>query len=336
MDLDGARYGSERDGLLCGYVFAPCQPGRAIDADQAAAILATHAAEAGDDFLWLHFNLANQASERWLAQRLSLPEGYHSLLHHETSTRLEANGDWLIAVVNDVGIYGTDASTVSTMTLCVARRILVSARHTPLRSIERLRESVKAGECFESAVELLAHLLNDQAEVLAQIVRDATAQIDRIEDRMMAGHIAASRPKLGALRRMLVRLQRLLSPEPAALFRLLNKPPAWIAASDLQKLRESAEELGSALTDSMALVDRARLLQEELLAVVNERTGKTLFILTVVTVVTLPMTIIPGLFGMNVGGVPLQGTAGFWAVLAIAISFAGLGVFLVLRGTRES
>jgi hypothetical protein len=35
---------------------------------------------------------------------------------------------------------------------------------------------------------------------------------------------------------MLVRLQRLLSPEPAALFRLLNKPPSWIAAADLQSL----------------------------------------------------------------------------------------------------
>jgi zinc transporter len=56
--------------------------------------------------------------------------------------------------------------------------------------------------------------------------------------------------KLGAIRRMLVTLQRLLAP-PAALFRLLNRPPVWIGSDDVQALRESAEEL--------AVADRAAL-----------------------------------------------------------------------------
>ena len=54
---------------------------------------------------------------------------------------------------------------------------------------------------------------------------------------------------LGALRRVLVRLQRVLAPEPAALFRLLNRPPAWVAESDLQELRQSTEEFSAVLND---------------------------------------------------------------------------------------
>ena len=72
------------------------------------------------------------------------------------------------------------------------------------------------------------------------------------------------------------------------------------------ELRQSAEELSAAVADSVALVERVRLLQEELTAHVNEQTNRTLFVLTVVTVLTLPMVIIPGLFGMNVGGVPFS------------------------------
>ncbi len=144
--------------------------------------------------------------------------------------------------------------------------------------------------------------------MLVHIVRDATAQVDIIEDRMIGHTVMSGRSKLGSLRRTLVRLQRLLAPEPAALFRLLNRPPTWMGADDVTDLRQSAEELAAAVADSAALGERVRLLQEELVALVNEQTSRTLFVLTIVTVVALPLTIIPGFFGMNVGGVPLAQT----------------------------
>src|SRR5262249_4771397 len=134
---------------------------------------------------------------------------------------------------------------------------------------------------------------------------DATSQVDAIEDRII-GHQPTSRARLGALRRVLVRLQRLLAPEPAALFRLLNRPPSWLREDDLGDLRQSAEELTAAVSDSTAVVERIRLLQEELTAQLNEQTNRTLFILTIVTVLALPMTIVPGFFGMNVDGVPFK------------------------------
>lgn len=104
-------------------------------------------------------------------------------------------------------------------------RIVISARLRPLRSVDRLRGSVKVGHSFRSSAELLAHLLQDQASVLGDIVRDSSARIDLIEDKLLANRIPLGRRELAALRRTLVRLQRLLAPEPAALFRLLNRPP---------------------------------------------------------------------------------------------------------------
>ena len=228
--------------------------------------------------------------------------------------------------------FALEASTASTVTLYVDRRMLVSARTTPLKAVDRLRAAVKAGEPFRSPCELLAHLLRDQAEVLVHIVRDATRQVDVIEDDLMLHRAATHRPKLGALRRTLVRLQRLLAPEPAALFRLLNRPPAWVSGDDASELRQSAEELSAAVADSVALVERVRLLQEELTAHVNEQTNRTLFVLTAVTVLTLPMVIIPGLFGMNVGGVPFKDhPSGFWAVAGIVVVLVVSGAIAAFR-----
>jgi len=171
--------------------------------------------------------------------------------------------------------------------------------------------------------------------VLVEIVRDATSRVDAIEDRVRA-HPFASRAELGAMRRMLVRLQRLLAPEPAALFRLLTRPPMWLAQEDVTDLRQSAEEFAAAVADSVALVERMRLLQEELIAMTNEQTNNTLFVLTAVTVLALPLTIVPGMFGMNVAGIPFsQHASGFWMIVLTitgAVSAAGALAWSHYRG----
>lgn len=145
--------------------------------------------------------------------------------------------------------------------------------------------------------------------------------VDEIEDKVLTNRISVSRAELGALRRVLVRLQRLLAPEPAALFRLLARPPGWIGAEDVQDLRESAEEFSVVVTDSAA---------------VSERTGRTLFVLTIVTVLALPINLLSGLFGMNVGGIPFADDGGgFWTVVATLIAFTAAVGYLALRKFRE-
>jgi zinc transporter len=328
-----ATYGSDQAGMVCAYAFARGGPGRAIDFHEAAAQLQSPPGERAE-FLWLHFSLANAASGRWLRQHARLPESFFDL-PGGSSTRLEVADDALTGVLNDVQFFAAEASAASTMTLHVGPSLLVTARTTALRAVDRLRAAVKAGEAFASPADLLAHLLRDQAEVLVDIVRDATRQVDAIEDRIIGGQ-RGSRSQLGLIRRVLVRLQRLLAPEPAALFRLLNKPPAWLTENDLGELRNSAEEMAAAVADAVALGERVRLLQEELTAILSERTNETLFILTVVTVLALPLTIIPGLFGMNVGGVPFADRAGgFWLVVLLVAAIVATGATITARMRRD-
>jgi len=115
---------------------------------------------------------------------------------------------------------------------------------------------------------------------------------------------------------MLVRFQRLLAPEPAALFRLLRRPPSWISEPDLEDLRQSAEEFSRAVADCLALAERIRLVQEELAALANEKTNESLFLLTFVTVLAIPFNVVGAMFGMNVAGIPFaHAPNAFWGVV---------------------
>jgi zinc transporter len=332
LDTVDTSFGSDRNGLVWGYVFRPGRLPAPVEADGAGQLLARP-----DDqqwFLWLHFSLSNAATERWLRHHAGLPESFLTGLRESgASTRLEQDGSALIAVIHDVLFdFGFDAADVATAFLCVGPRMLVSARPRPLRSLDRLRGAVKAGRMFDSPVDLLAHLLQEQANVLVEIVRKSTERVDAIEDALLANRISFSRAELSALRRMLVRLQRLLAPEPAALFRLLGRPPGWIAEPQLQNLRQSAEEFSAVVTDCAALGERIRLVQEELAARIGEQSNRILFFLTLVTVLAVPFNLIGGMFGMNVDGIPLAGHPhGFAIIVAGVAACTAVAAWLALR-----
>ena len=335
-------YGADSAGLICGFRFVPGAAAEEIDSAEAARWLAARGADAaphpgaGDDdrFVWLHFNLAHAAAERWLQRHADLQDTFFETLRDGLhSTRIERAEQSLVAVVNDVHFdFAFEPSDISTLWVSVDRHLVVTARHRPLRAVDQLRIACKRGQALESSIELLERLLRAQADVLVEIVRGVTQRIDLIEDELLAGRPVHKRTRLGTLRRLLVRLQRLLAPEPAALFRLLQHPPDWMDDESVQALRESSEEFSVVLHDMSSLQERFKLLLEVIAANVNEDNNRSLFVLTVVTVLALPINILAGLFGMNVGGIPLaEHPHGFWIVVGIVASFTVVAAWLSLR-----
>lgn len=341
LEAAAANYGGDEAGLICGFLFGPEGLGRPVTSAAAAEWLAaapTAPSSPSPEFAWLHFNFAHVAAERWLSRHARLPVDFFEALHDGLySTRIERAEHALVAVINDVHFdFELDASDISTLWISVDQRLVVTARRHPLRSCDNLRKAVIRGETIRSTSDLLERLMRTQADVLVGIVRSATARVDKIEDGMLAGRLNTRRARLGGLRRVLVRLQRLLAPEPAALFRLLQNPPAWMADNDVQDLRAATEEFSVVLRDMQSLQERIKLLQEEIAAIVNEDNGRSLFVLTVVTVLALPINILAGLFGMNVGGIPLaQDEHGFWVVVAIVVSFTAIAAWIALRRHRD-
>lgn len=321
-------YGGDANGLICGFRFAPSAPIEAIDTPAAQQWLAHPQAVERTGFLWLHFNLSHAGAERWLREHAAMDESFFDALHEGSrSTRIERVLDSVFAVLNDVTYdFAFEASHVATMWISARAHLVVTARRSPLRSVDRLRAAVAAGRhAIRSAATLLDHLLREQADELVRIARQASARVDEIEDRLLAGRAHKLTAELTQLRRMSVRLQRLLAPEPSALFRMLANAPGWVQEDDRQRLRQASEEFAVVMRDIAALQERTKLLQEESAARVAEQNNRSLFTLTMVTVLALPINLISGLLGMNVGGVPWrEHPAGFWIVVASIAVTTGL------------
>src|SRR3954451_7024203 len=190
----GPTSGPDHDGPIWGYHFVSNQPARSITSEAAVQFLTAPGPPPPDEFLWLHFSLSNAASEPWLRRYLTLPDTFYESLQSDVdATHLEQDGDALVARIHDVLFDFTFDVSVATTTLCVKPRVLVSAHLRPWRSIDQLRTAVQAGQVFRSPIEILARLLRDQANVLADIVRKAKKRVGPMEDQLLAKRVSVSR-----------------------------------------------------------------------------------------------------------------------------------------------
>jgi zinc transporter len=182
---------------------------------------------------------------------------------------------------------------------------------------------------------LLARLLDHQVEAITALVDRLIDEMDRAEDRVLRDHVDGRREELGRIRRLCTHLRRHFRPQRTVIQKFAVRPPHWLVEVDVERLRGIADDLGYLIDEAEHQQERAKILQEEVGSREAESTGRNLYLLTLYTVVLMPMTLISGIFGMNVGGLPgTEGGASFWWVMLL-IAGAGALTLGALRFRRR-
>ncbi|HEX6829265.1 MAG TPA: CorA family divalent cation transporter [Burkholderiales bacterium] len=312
--LRRARSGADY-GLICGYAFEPDGLARSIEPSDMPGGYDTHGT-----VTWLHLNASRGSVLRWLQEWGAVPAAAQTALRdHESRPRMEPEGEGVLVIINDF-VYSEqgDPGEVATLWAYVTPRLLVTARFHPLRTPDRLRTEVRSGLPVRSAVDLLNALLEYQLHAIEALVLDLSGRIDHIEDQILRDITIGQREELGRIRRSCAQLRRHFRPQRAAMQRLLAHAPPWIHEFDLDRLRSGSDDLAYFTDEAEHQQERAKFLQEELDSRDSQAMGRNLYMLTLYTVVFMPMTLISGIFGMNVAGLPgTEARSSFWWVMAL-------------------
>jgi zinc transporter len=317
--------------LVCGYHFTPDGPARALDS-------ITEALEAaqGDGAVWIHLNRADTRARRWIEHAGALPPEFASWIDEpDPLERFERVGDALMARFEDFVFREIpDPTEVSVLWAYIAPRMLVTVRSHALQGTDRLRQEAKGGLRAGSGMALFARILESQVIYVESMRRRMVAQVDRAEDNVLTGRLSTHREGLGGVRRTCAHLRRHFAPQRLAIGRLVSGEDISPAERDM--LASISQDLGHEMEEAGALYERAKLLQEELAARLAEETNRTLFLLTTISAVFMPMTLVTGIWGMNVAGLP--GTtheSAFWWVMALIGATGAVTVaYLVAAGRR--
>lgn len=184
-----------------------------------------------------------------------------------------------------------------------------------------------------SPADLVARLALRAADRLEPLIERMGDNLDSVEEVLMIGKRESVGGKLARLRRTLIQLRRLVSPQRDVLNTLEIEELSFLSTRDRARLREASARTARLGDELQSLSERAVLVHEQILDTRAEQMNQTMLVLAAVTVVFMPLTVISGVLGMNVSGIPFQdGPWGFWLVTAGLI---GLAIGLVLWMRRK-
>lgn len=292
---------------------------------------------AGTAPLWLHFDLVDTGAQGFLRRLPGLPApAIAALLEGDEHPHLEEAEGALFGAIPDfhAEAKGHEPDTLGMLHLALRPGLLVTARRHPLRAVRAFAEAPGAEHpALPPAPEaVLGALLRLIAEDLMRGRQALAAQLTRLEDALLRPRHIPDRGQLTALRRDVLRLARRYAPVAEMLLELREDPPAWIGAESA--FWRDARRLCQARNALESLHERARLAQDGHANRVAEETNRRLFMLSVISAAMLPASLVAGIFGMNVGGVPgVDQPWGIWLAMGLVLGSV-LGVLGVLRWLR--
>jgi len=286
------------------------------------------------DFVWVHLDLREAAAQAWLKRRPWPADVVEMVAAPIQRGRLFIASDMVYGHLRDFRAE-PDAVTLQAGSLCVvaSRRLLVTGRRIPLRSIEELRSRVEARTIRpESPFGLITEFfraLNDTGEGLLQ---KATERLSAMESKVLKRNIVGSREEILETRRESVQVARDMAYKRTAMLELARERPVLLSVEEFDRFNRQIHRYAALVEDAEEYAEHCQFLLEELRAQVEEETNRNLYILTMFSVIFLPATLIASIWGMNVGGIPFSGSPnGFWVVAGLITVIFALVAIVIFR-----
>jgi len=179
-----------------------------------------------------------------------------------------------------------------------------------------------------SPADLVARLALRAADRIEPLTERLGDRLDEVEEELVMEKLTDSRSKLAALRRTLINMRRLIWPQRDVLTTLEIEDLSFFTERDRIRLREAAQRTSRLGDEMQTLSERAGLVHEQLLDQRSEQMNRNMLILAAATVVLMPLTVISGILGMNVAGIPFADNPhAFWIVTVFLLGM-GIGIYL--------
>lgn len=217
----------------------------------------------------------------------------------------------------------------------LGERYLVTVHDGRSRSIQTLKELCQHHtRILEEGPTALMHRIVDSMVDNYQPELDGLEQeMDALEERaVIAAGENLMRPILD-VKRDLATLRRVLIPQRDAVGRLARREFPMISDEMAYRFRDVYDHLVRYSDEATMFQDRMTGILEGYLSAISNRLNVVMKVLTVMSTVFLPLTVLTGMWGMNVplphfpGGDRLQ----FWWVFAIMAVISGVMLFLFRR-----
>jgi zinc transporter len=282
-----------------------------------------------DGVLWVHLERDDPEAQRWVNEESGIdPLSCRALLAEESRPRVDDVGDCLLVVLRGVNLgVDDDPDDVSPdqdlvpIHLWVEPFRVVSLRDKGhhLIALRDIREALAKGRGPSNSGGLLVKLAEKVVKYAEPIIEELEASIDDMEDRLPELEPAVARQRLAEVRHGAIELRRYLAPQREALGHLQAEEVAWLTRKNRLHLRECADRVARYVESLDAIRGRATILHEDLTALAAEKTAQASHRFSILAAIILPPSLVAGIFGANLGGIPGAHTPWAFAILCLIV-----------------
>lgn len=262
---------------------------------------------------------------------LSGPFGIHPLavedaLHHQPRPKLDLYPEgpflvWLIPAPAD-----SEAISVKEVDFVLCDTSLVTSHFGAIEAIDEVEND--AEHLMHQGRDWVLHAIIDRlTDTLLPVADGMGDRLEEVEDRMLSKTNRKDLDELYRLRRQLLQVHRVVSPQ-RDIVRTLARERSIVSEEAFRYFDDVVDHLSHAEEALETYRDIGSAVMDIYLSAQSNRLNEVMKVLTVVTVLIGAATLISGIYGMNLlGGMwpPPDSPWGFWAVMgSMAVIAAAL------------
>lgn len=254
-------------------------------------------------------------------------------IHHP---KIESYPGYLYLILHGIDVENRNRDFATRdVDFFLGRNYLVTVHYGHSRSITKWREVGERHErvLAEGPVGLLHRIVDTMIENYRPEIDELERRIDALEREAVLGRSADLVRQILGLKRNLASLRRVVIPQRDAVGRLARREFPQISDEMTFRFRDVYDQLVRLSEEAMVFQDRMTGILEAHLSAVSNRLNRVMKVLTVMSTIFLPLTVLTGMWGMNVPLPPFPGGAGaqFWWVGGCMAAIAGIMLALFRR-----
>jgi magnesium transporter len=288
---------------------------------------------------WINIERPRQIDLAWLQERFEFhPLDYEDVTSRNQRPKVDAYDDYLFIVLHfpryDKQVGRLNAAELD---LFIGPDFLITLPNEPLQPVEYLFERARTNEELREELFskgsgfLLYKIVDDLVDAQFPMLRKIGNKLERVEEEIFEGNSAEVVRDISNVKQEIINFRKVVRPQRAA-FRDLETNGARFMAEDLyyEDITDASERVWDMLENYKEVVEALEDTNESAIA---HRTNETFRVLTAISVIVLPLTLVASIWGMNVGVPGEEDMTAFWAIIGfMAVLLGGMIAYFRRRG----
>jgi len=289
-----------------------------------------------EDLTWIHLDAPSAAEAAALAERFGWhPLDLEDVLSRRQRPKIDDYPEYLFVVLHfpfyDKAVQRLNAAELD---IFIGPDWLVTLPNVELLPVTRLFRRCAEDEAFRSehfakgSGRLLYEVLDDLLDYCFPILDKIGYKLEVIDEDIDEGRSEEIVRDIHKVKQEIISYRKIMRPQRPTL-RLLERHVGRFLPEELElyfdDLVDAAERIWDVLDNYKEVVEALEVTNESAIA---HRQNDVLRVLTVFSVILLPLTLISGIFGMNVDFPGYGSAPAFWVIVGLmVVTIAGLFAF---------